>query len=81
MADTKISGLTAVTAPAVADEFAVNQAGTSKKMTLIQVATFGTYTPGSFTLQTGGFATFVNHVTLTGSQRATLVGTSRLKVD
>jgi len=37
MADTKISGLTAVTTPAVTDEFAVNQGGTSKKVTLLQV--------------------------------------------
>lgn len=38
MADTKISALPAVTAPALTDEFAVNQSGTSKKMTLAQVA-------------------------------------------
>lgn len=37
MVDTKISALTAVTTPAAGDEFAVNQAGTSKKMTLTQV--------------------------------------------
>lgn len=37
MADTKISALTAVTLPAATDEFAVNQGGTSKKMTLAQV--------------------------------------------
>jgi hypothetical protein len=37
MADTKISGLTAVTTPAQTDEFAVNQGGTSKKETLDQI--------------------------------------------
>lgn len=37
MADQKISELTAVTTPAPADEFAVNQGGTSKKMTRAQV--------------------------------------------
>lgn len=37
MADTKISALTAVTTPAGTDEFAVNQSGTSKKVTLTQV--------------------------------------------
>lgn len=37
MADTKISGLTAVTTPALTDEFGVNQGGTSKKMTLAQI--------------------------------------------
>lgn len=40
MADTKISALTAVTTPAGASEFAVNEAGTSKKMTLNQIAEF-----------------------------------------
>jgi hypothetical protein len=81
MADTKISALAAVTAPATTDEFAVNQSSTSKKMTLVQIATFGTYTPGSFTVQTGGFANFVNHLTLTGSQRFTGQGTSRLRIN
>ena len=37
MADTKISALAAVVNPAATDEFAVNQGGTSKKMTLAQV--------------------------------------------
>jgi hypothetical protein len=36
MADSKISALTAVTTPAATDELAVNQSGTSKKMTLAQ---------------------------------------------
>jgi hypothetical protein len=38
VADSKISALTAVTVPAGTDEFAVNQGGTSKKMTLTQIA-------------------------------------------
>lgn len=38
MADTKISALAAVAAAAVANELAVNEAGTSKKVTLQQVA-------------------------------------------
>lgn len=37
MADSKISALTAVGTPAGTDEFAVNQAGASKKVTLAQV--------------------------------------------
>ena len=37
MANTKISGLTAVTTPVSTDEFAVNQGGTTKKMTRAQV--------------------------------------------
>lgn len=40
MADTKISALTAVGTAAGTDEFAVNQAGTSKKMTLTQMEQF-----------------------------------------
>lgn len=38
MADTKISALTAVTAALLADEVAVNEAGTSKKLTIQQLA-------------------------------------------
>ena len=40
MADTKISALAAVTAPASTDEFAVNQGGTSKKVTLDTLSQF-----------------------------------------
>lgn len=49
MADTKISALTAVVTAAGTDEFAVNQSGTSKKMTLSQI-TDGTLTPSLMTL-------------------------------
>jgi len=38
--DTKISALTAASAAAAANEFAINEAGTSKKLTLDQVAGF-----------------------------------------
>lgn len=40
MADTKISALTSVATPEGTDEFAVNQGGVSKKMTLSQIDTF-----------------------------------------
>ena len=40
MADTKISGLSAVTTPADTDEFAVNQGATSKKVNLNQLTTY-----------------------------------------
>ena len=40
MADTKISGLTAVTSVVGAQEFAVNDAGTSKKATATQIKAF-----------------------------------------
>jgi hypothetical protein len=57
MADTKISALTAVTTPAGTDEFAVNQGGTSKKMTLAQI---NDYTDQEFSIATAaqgaGFA-------------------------
>lgn len=38
MADTKVSALTAVTAPALTDEFPLNQGGASKKVTLQTLA-------------------------------------------
>lgn len=40
MADTKISALTAATAVVAANEFAINEAGTSKKVTAAQIKTF-----------------------------------------
>jgi hypothetical protein len=40
MADTKVSALTAVTTPAGTDEIPVNQAGTSKKLTLDQATQY-----------------------------------------
>jgi len=40
MADTKISALTAVASSVGANEFAVNEAGASKKASLTQMATF-----------------------------------------
>lgn len=47
MAEKKISELPAVATPAGTDEFAVNQGGTSKRMTLTQLAAAGV--PGAFT--------------------------------
>lgn len=40
MADTKISALTAAASALAADEFAINEAGTSKKLTMAQVETY-----------------------------------------
>jgi len=40
MADTKISGLTAATSALAADELAINEAGTSKKLTVAQVSDY-----------------------------------------
>jgi hypothetical protein len=41
MADTKISALSAASAAAAANELAINEAGTSKKLTVAQVKAFG----------------------------------------
>lgn len=41
MADTKISALTAASAAAAANELAINEAGTSKKLTVAQIKAFG----------------------------------------
>jgi len=45
LADTKISGATAVVTPASADEYATNQAGASKRTNLGQIKTFVTTDP------------------------------------
>lgn len=47
MADSKISDLASVTAVAGANEFAVNEAGTSKKASATQIAAFLGVTPAS----------------------------------
>lgn len=70
MADTKISGLTAVTTPTVTDEFAVNQSSTSKKMTLLQIQD-AAY-PGQFVNQDDNL--FLNaDITLPGSSELSFV--------
>jgi hypothetical protein len=65
MADTKVSALTAVTTPALTDEFPVNQGGTSKKVTLDQII--------SLAKMIGGY----NRLTLAGAGRFVLGGTTR----
>ena len=40
MADTKISALAAASAAAAANELAINEAGTSKKLTIAQIVTY-----------------------------------------
>lgn len=84
MADTKISALTAATAAAAANELAINEAGTSKKLTvdLLQQYMFvaSKYAPGTFTLPTGQYIVMTKNLILTSTQRATLVGTSRLRI-
>lgn len=48
--------------------------------TVVRGALAGTTTPGSFTVPTGYFSIFVGRLTLTGTQRATLAGTARLRI-
>jgi hypothetical protein len=85
MADTKISALPAASAAAPANELPINEAGTSKKVTVTQLGVvmpfLGVYAPGSVTVPTGGFAWMVQRLVLTGSQRFTLQGTARLRID
>lgn len=76
MADQKISALTAVTTPADADEFAVNQAGTSKKMTLLQIAQFLFARAVAATVAAGEFLT---HLTL-AADSSNITGTTSVAV-
>jgi hypothetical protein len=85
MADTKISGLSAATVAAAANEFAINEAGTSKKVSASQLGVLmpflGVYAPGSFTIASGSFGHMAKGLILTGSQRGTLQGTARLRIN
>lgn len=85
MADTKISALSAATTAAAANELAINETGTSKKLTvdLLQQYLFTSweYAPGSFTIITGNFALMTQRLTLTSTQRGTLQGTARLRIN
>jgi len=67
MADTKISALTAVTTPAGTDEFAVNQGGTSKKMTLAQIRTSLPTVPSVISVGSSFSSTGVPTATLPGT--------------
>lgn len=79
MADTKISALTAVTTPAGTDEFAVNQGGTSKKLTLAQVKAFAS--PDTYTTLTSTQAfTSTTAASATGLEQTLAAGTYLVKV-
>lgn len=84
MADTKISALTAASAAAAANELAINEAGTSKKVSVDQLQQYliaaGKYAPGSFTVPTGQFMIMSRELAMTTTQRATLQGTARLRI-
>jgi len=81
MANVKISGLTAAAAVAGANEFEINEGGTSKKVTGTQIAAFVTSTLGNMATQTassvaitGGSVTGITDITVadggTGSSTA-----------
>ncbi len=83
MADTKISALTAAAAAAAANELAINEAGTSKKVTMAQVATYvkpTAYAYNTFTIATENGLVLAKRLSLTTTQRATLAGTARLRI-
>lgn len=75
MADTKISALTAASAAAAANEFAINEAGTSKKLTMAQIATF-LYPVGSIYISTAS----TNPATLFGFGTWSAFGAGRVIV-
>ena len=79
MADTKVSALPAVTTPAGTDEIPVNQAGTSKKLTLTQVKAFAS--PDSFTTLASTQAnSTVTAASVTGLEQSLAAGTYLVKV-
>jgi len=57
MADTKISALTAASVAAAVNEFAINEAGTSKKLTLQQIADFLVKRAAAATVAAGEYTT------------------------
>lgn len=70
MADTKISALSAVTTPSGTDEFAVNQGGTSKKVTLTQIRTSLPTLPSVVSVGAEFSSTGVPTATLPGTHAA-----------
>ena len=86
MADTKISALTAAAAAAAANEFAINEAGTSKKLTLQQVVDFIVKRAAATTVAAGAYTTNlvlaansgdITGTTLTTVMTITATGTGR----
>jgi len=86
MADTKISALTAASVAAVGNEFTVNEAGVSKKVTLQQIADFLVKRAAGTTVAAGAYTTQlvlaansadITGVTLTTVMSITGVGVGR----
>ena len=59
MADTKISALTAATAAAAANELAINEAGTSKKLTVAQIQDYLIKRAAGSTMAAGEFISWL----------------------
>lgn len=59
MADTKISALTAATVAAAANEFAINEAGASKKLTVAQIQDYIIKRAAGSTMVAGGFISWL----------------------
>jgi hypothetical protein len=77
MADSKISGLTQVTTPTATVEFGVNDAGTSKRLTLSQVGDYLTKRTAAATVAYGDFMTWLvlaaNSTDITGTGLTTVM--------
>lgn len=74
MADTKISALTAATAAADANELAINEAGTSKKLTMAQVAAHIFKRIAGSSGAAGGYITVQNLTADSADQTSTTPG-------
>ncbi len=86
MADSKISALPAASVAVVANEFAINEAGTSKKLTLQQIADFLVKRAAAATVAAGAYTTQlvlaadsadITGITLTTVMSITGVGVGR----
>ena len=84
MADTKISALTAATEAAAANEFAINEAGTSKKLTLQQIADFLVKRAAAATVAAGAYETWLvlaaNSSNITGLTLTTVMSITAVPV-
>ncbi len=90
MADTKISDLTAAAAAAGANALAINEAGTSKKLTVDQILAYviatGPLFPdvrvmtSNYTMPANTSITFVNSLTLSANVSFTMPDTSIIMI-
>ena len=84
MADTKISALPAASVAAVANEFAINEAGISKKVTLQQIADFLVKRAAGTTVAAGAYTTQLvlaaNSANITGLVLTTVMSITAVPV-